>query len=830
MADNSSKAQLEALKEEVEKSTFDFSQIYAMLILNWRWFLISFVICVGSALIYLRFLTPVYQSTAKLLIKDEGNRGGSSLQNSTNLGTISTTNGFDNEIEIITSHTLAMEVVTDLKLYTNYYRKGKVKAKLIYKTQPFNVDMDIDKVKKLNVPISIRVERIMKGYRVNVNYRVPLAENESSPSYSIDKTIRALPTTIPTRAGNIYMTKNPLSMEPMKLGEVYNVSITSPKMAAYGYVGSLKASQNSKTTSIARLTISDINVQRSLDYLNQLVICYNRQANEDKNEIALRTEQFINSRLEIINNELGQTEGSLEKFKKSNKMVELNMNANQALSNAGAFEQKLAESETQISLLKSMINWLNSPKNKYQALPTNVGLQDATAISLINRYNEIVLNRNRLLRSASESSPTVTPLTAQLNEFIYSIKRALNQSLNSLTIQKNDISSQFNKYQTKVSEAPTQEKALTQIGRQQEVKSSLYIMLLQKREENSISLAATADKGKLIDMPQFIGKISPNTNNIIMMAILISIGVPAVILFLIQFFHFKIEGHQDVAKLTKLPILADVPIASESAKTRADIVVHENQNNLMEEIFRSMRTNLQFMMKKEDKVIMFTSTTSGEGKTFTAANLAISFALLEKKVIMLGLDIRKPRLAELFEIDDHEHGITNILVRDEAEWDAIEKQILSSQINNNLDLLMAGPTPPNPTELLARESLDAIINTLKEHYDYIIIDTAPVGLVTDTLQISRVCNTTVYMCRAEYTPKSSFNMINSLARTGKLPNVSIVINGIDMSKKTNSYYYGYGNYGQYSNYGRYGNFGNYGNYGDYTNSQYGNLDDDSFKK
>jgi capsular exopolysaccharide synthesis family protein len=421
-------------------------------------------------------------------------------------------------------------------------------------------------------------------------------------------------------------------------------------------------------------------------------------------------------------------------------------------------------------------------------------------------------------------------LTAQLNEFIYSIKRALNQSLNSLTIQKNDISSQFNKYQTKVSETPTQEKALTQIGRQQEVKSSLYIMLLQKREENSISLAATADKGKLIDMPQFIGKISPNTNNIIMMAILISIGVPAVILFLIQFFHFKIEGHQDVAKLTKLPILADVPIASESAKTRADIVVHENQNNLMEEIFRSMRTNLQFMMKKEDKVIMFTSTTSGEGKTFTAANLAISFALLEKKVIMLGLDIRKPRLAELFEIDDHEHGITNILVRDEAEWDAIEKQILSSQINNNLDLLMAGPTPPNPTELLARESLDAIINTLKEHYDYIIIDTAPVGLVTDTLQISRVCNTTVYMCRAEYTPKSSFNMINSLARTGKLPNVSIVINGIDMSKKTNSYYYGYGNYGQYSNYGRYGNFGNYGNYGDYTNSQYGNLDDDSFKK
>ena len=205
-----------------------------------------------------------------------------------------------------------------------------------------------------------------------------------------------------------------------------------------------------------------------------------------------------------------------------------------------------------------------------------------------------------------------------------------------------------------------------------------------------------------------------------------------------NFFRYRIEGHDDVARLTKLPILGDVAVASDTAKTKADIVVHENQNNQMEEIFRSMRTNLQFMLKENQKVILFTSSTSGEGKTFNASNLAVSFALLGKKVIIVGLDIRKPRLAELFEINDHHHGITMLLTKEQPNWEEIQSQILPSGVNNNLDLLMSGPIPPNPAELIARPSLDIIINHLKEKYDYILIDTAPVGLVTDTLQIGRV--------------------------------------------------------------------------------------------
>ena len=304
-------------------------------------------------------------------------------------------------------------------------------------------------------------------------------------------------------------------------------------------------------------------------------------------------------------------------------------------------------------------------------------------------------------------------------------------------------------------------------------------------------------------------------------------------------FRYKIEGHEDVVRLTKLPIIADVAIASNTAKGKADIVVHENQNNQMEEIFRSMRTNLQFMLHEGQKVVLFTSSTSGEGKTFTAANLSVSFGLLGKKVILVGLDIRRPRLAELFGIQDHRHGITNLLVKESPTAAEVREQILPSGVNKNLDLLMAGPVPPNPAELIARKSLEDIIGILKDEYDYIMIDTAPVGLVTDTLQISRVADASIYMCRADYTPKANFEMINALANEKKLPNMAVVLNGIDMSKKKYGYYYGYGRYGKYGRYGRglssygygqYGHYGNYGNYGNYSSSHYGNKDDHSIKR
>lgn len=834
--------ELESIQENEEKSSFDFAVIYTTLILNWKWFVLSLIICLGAAHIYLRYATPIYQAAAKLLIKEEQNgRRGNSIQSSANLGIISNSNGIDNEMEILKSRTLAQQAVYDLKLYTTYRHEGRIKDHLIYGEQEVNVDMDYEHLKKLNAPMSFKITREGRNYHVVGSYFVPIDDNSYNPGpVTVDKVITALPATLGTRVGMVKFTQNGNYM--LRDGESLKVTMIAPEIAAGKYVGSLSVSPSTKATSIAQLVITDEIPQRAIDYLKQLAIVYNRQANEDKNQIAVRTEQFINQRLEKINAELGNTEGQLENYKKRNNMVQLSMNASTAFSNADSYAQKLNEANTQVALLDELTKYMNEPSNRHQPIPSNVGLNDASATSLINKYNEIALQRNQLLHSASESSPTVTPLTSQLDDLQASIKRAMSQARAGLNIQRNSIASQQGKYQGQISNTPEQERILTQIGRQQEVKSGLYLMLLQKREENSISLAATADKGKLIDNPVFAGKVTPKDSIILMIAFGLGLAIPALILFLLAFFRYKIEGHDDVTKLTKLPIIADVAIASDRAKTKADIVVHENKNNLMEEIFRSLRTNLQFLMKEHDKVILMTSTTSGEGKTFIASNVAISFALLGKKVVLVGLDIRKPRLAELFEIDDHHHGITNLLIKDNITWDDVNKQIVNSGVNSNLDLLMAGPVPPNPGELVTRKSLEETMDILKEHYDYIIIDTAPVGLVTDTLALGRIANATVYVCRADYTQKSSFGLINGLAYEKKMPNMSIVLNGVDLSKKKYGYYYGYGKYGKYGKYasygaygkqygyGSYGSYGAYGTYGSYSNSHYGDKNDDSVKR
>ena len=832
---------------EEKQSIFNFQTIYTMIILNWQWFILSVIICIGIAYVKLRYTTPIYQTYAKLLIKDEDNANGynSNIKNAANLGIISNSNGIDNEMEILKSHSIAVSVVKDLKLYTTYKSKGKIVDHLLYKYQPISVDMDESHLEKLNSPISLEITRDNDLYKIKGTYYYVNNKEEEIGPIQIIKETSIIPLIIGTRAGNIYITKNMTGSE-LTNGETELVTITSPDDAAYKYAGELNVSQTSKTTTIAQLALTDEIPGRALDYLKQLSVCYNRQANEDKNEVAVRTEAFINNRLEKINAELGNTEGAIEAYKKSHKMVELKMNADAAVGRSNEIEQQLADANTQTALLNSIARYMNEPANKYQTLPTNVGLTDASATSLINKYNEIVLERNRLLRSASENSPTVAPLTSQLDDLSASIRRAMNQTRRNMAITRRGVEQQYGKYLGQIYDTPSQERTLTQIGRQQEVKSGLYLMLLQKREENSISLAATADKGKLIDDPSFGGQVSPKRPLVMLIALIIGLGLPFLIFILNEFFKYKIEGHEDVEKLTNLPIIADVAVASETAKSKADIVVHENKNNHMEEIFRSMRTNLQFIMKEEDKVILCTSTISGEGKTFISANLAVSFALLGKKVILVGLDIRKPRLAELFEINNHHTGITNLLTKTKPTEEDIKKQILPSGVSNNLDMLMAGPIPPNPAELIARQSLEDVMTSLRKMYDYIIIDTAPLGLVSDTIQISRAADVTIYVCRADYTTKDSFGLINSVSDDKKLPKVSIVINGIDMSKKKYGYYYGYGKYGKYGKYaygkygygkggyGRYGNYGKYGHnyygsYNTYSDNKYANANDTSIK-
>ena len=856
MAEETKNTQTELQPLAEEQSFFSLESIFRMLVLNWQWFVLSLIVALGIAFLYLRYTTPVYNTYAKILVKGSESRGSGASQ-ALSIGDIIQNYGLSNERQILKSSTTAAEVVRDLKLYTSYTLKGRVRDRVMYKNQEFMVDMDAEHLEKLNTPVYMKIEKEKGAYHITGSYRVPIDELNSSAPYGIDQTVKNLPATIKTKAGTISIYTNPAPVkQKMTDGQEIIVTLNSPMNVAKGYAARLGVAGN-EGSDVITLSINDQNTTRAVDYLNQMLIVYNRLANEDKNDVARRTEAFINERLAKINGELNATDSELESYKRRNGLVNLRSDAGQSAGNQDAYEKRLSDANTQIQLINTYRQYINKPTNKGQIMPSNVGLNDGQTGQLVSEYNQRVLERNRLLRTASEQSPAVQKLNADIDDLYQSVQQSLTNAyqhnMQTAQIQRNAISAQLGRYSGEVSKTPEQERILTQIGRQQEVRSGLYLMLLQKREENSISLSATANKANMIEVPLHGGQVSPKPNMIYLTALGIGLLLPALIMFVLSLLRYRIEGHDDVMRLTALPILADVAIASDTAKTKADIVVHENKNNQMEEIFRSMRTNLQFMLGEKDKVIMFTSTTSGEGKTFNCANLAVSFALLGKKVLIVGLDIRKPRLAELFEINNHHNGITPLLTMEEPKWSDIAEQILPSGVNKNLDLLMAGPIPPNPAELMARPSLEVIFNVLRDKYDYILVDTAPVGLVTDTLQVGRVADATIYMCRADYTAKSSFELINGLANDEKLPNMSIVINGIDMSKKKYGYYYGYGRYGKYGRYGRYGryssygkygygkygygrygygnygSYGSYGQYGNYSQSHYGNKDDDSIK-
>ena len=834
---------LETINMKDEENSFDIKTLFTLLVLNWQWFLLSMFIFVCGALIYLRYTPAVYQVSAKMLIKDEQqNRGrsGQMLANMQDLGFMTNSAGIDNEIEILKSRVLALDAVKDLKLYVEYHSEGRITKPLVYKYQPISVDIDAEHLEALDKAFKSFTFRLVKN---NDNFEV-IGDNFSG-------TFKTLPAALKTPYGTLTFTKNMVyeqelaaikigldteeqqEQEQSTRGLPLTITITSPMRVAYSYAGRISVEPTSKLTSIAQLTINDQSDERAYDYLKQLAVVYNRQANADKNEIAYKTEEFINSRLEKINAELGATESELESYKRSNNLVQMRIDATQTMTQANQYYGQLMEANTQLQILDELRRHIDNPANRYQIIPSNVGLSDGASSALISQYNKTVLDRNRLLASASENSPLVLAQTSTLDQLEVSIKEALRQARRTADIHQQSIQRQYQEFQSRIANTPEQERILTQIGRQQEVKSGLYLMLLQKREENSISLAATADKGKLIDEPAFGGKVSPRNSIILLGAIVLGFVIPLLIAYLMQLLRYKIEGHEDVAKLTSLPIVADVAVANDAAKDAAGIVVRENQNNQIDEIFRGMRTNIQFMMEENQKVILFTSAMSGEGKTFNAANLAVSFALLGKKVILMGLDIRKPALGHLFNITDRQAGITTLLNKERVTEEDVKAQIRPSGVNKNLDLLLAGPVPPNPSELLARHNLNDVLELLKQKYDYLILDTAPVGLVTDTMQIGKYADVTCFVCRADYTPKASFSIINSLHEERKLKNVCIVINGIDMSKKKYGYYYGYGKYGKYGRYGygRYAStYGNYGSYGNYANSHYGNKNDNSLKR
>lgn len=797
-----------------EEEGFDFQAILGIFLMNWRWFAASVIACMLAAFVYLKYTTPVYKITTKIMIKDN-KKGGytSEMVALEDLGFLNSTGGIDNEIEVLKSKSLVKDAVMDMKLYTTYIEKGRIGKRDLYKSSPILVDVENERVADMKYGYLLSIEM---GKDSVLHIQCETYDAALDEKVELEVETKTLPYLLETPNGNLLLTKNVLV--PYVLEKKLLVSIVPPLKVAKAYLANMSIEPTSKTTSVAVISLTNTSPARGEDFLNKLIEIYNADANEDKNQVARKTEAFIAERILLVSRDLDATETDLQNFKIKSGLVDLPASAERALRESSDYEKKLVEVNTQIRLVEMLSEHVFDPNKKFEVLPANIGLTDPSLTQAISAYNQQVLERARLMRTASEINPAVVHVTALAEGLLDNVKTAVTNLQKGLVISKRDIEREANRFNSRISSAPTQERQILGIQRQQEIQSGLYLMLLQKREENSIALAATADNAKIIDDALAEDRpVSPKRSMILLVALVIGVGLPFGVIYLLNLLNYKIGGRFDVEKLTKINILGEVPRAKQLDKGERALVVQKDSNNLMAETFRTIRTNLNFVLSDPNKkVILLTSTTSGEGKTFISSNLAMSLALLGKKVILCGLDIRKPRLVDLFKLSDKTRGITTFLAGDANDKDLLFRQIMNSGVSENLDLLPAGIIPPNPAELLAKDNLPKAIEYLCEEYDYVLLDTAPVGLVADTLLIGRVASACIYVCRADYTAKNSFEFINELKSAKKLPNMSLVINDVDVEKGT---YYGAGRYGYGNRYG-YRQYG-YGVYG---------VEEDSRKK
>lgn len=772
----------------------NIQDLVSKLLIYWPCFVISILVCLFFFFIYVRYQTPVYKVNASVLIKedDKNSSGANPFAAIQDFGMMSITNNFDNEIEILKSHTLVKKVVCDLGLYTNSFEANIFSYNTpLYHSQPVDVYMSAESADLLEGEVYVKM-KYTYPQKVGATLKYILDGEE----VVVNQAFEELPYVLSTPVGDIEFLPNQEVIDSWSYDSPsvkYIATISSPSDVALNYCAKLTVSPTSKTTTIARISVENTVKQRGVDFINHLIDVYNQDANDEKNEVARKTAQFIDERLSIIDKELGSVDSELARFKQQSGLTDLASDAQLALHENSQYQQLFTENVTQINLVHSLQDYINNPKNDQDIIPANVGLQNQSLTTVIDEYNKLIMERKKLLRTSSENNPAVVKLNATIEVMKITVKTTIASVLDGLKIQKNEIERQVHKFQGRISSVPQHEKEFLNKSRKQEIKATLYTMLLQKREENAITLAVTASNGRIIEKP-LVEKVpvSPKKGIFFLVAIIVGTAIPMVVLYGREMFRYKIEDREDVEKITSVPVIGELPIVDE--RKYGNIQVRENENDIMEEAFRALRTNMLFMLSGSQKVVAFTSSVPGEGKSFVTANAACSLAFLGKKVIVVGMDIRKPGLNKIFGVNKKNAGVTTYL-RD-PENTNLSELIEKSNISPNLDILFGGAVPPNPTELVAKDSLEKLLEILKKSYDYVVLDTAPIGMVTDTQIISRAVDMCVYVCRADFTNKQTFRYINQLERDSKFPSIAVVINAIDLKKRKNAYKrkhgYGYG--------------------------------------
>lgn len=777
---------------ENTEEEIDLREILFKYIRHWKWFILSLICCLLlGAFVYLK-MDRMYAISTSVLLKENNGSGpqkNSPLGSLEELGLLSTTNNIDNEIAVFSSPNLMKQIVLDLELQTSYFEVGLFRNTEIYRSSPYHIRLEETKPEELPGFLDFTLENLgEKGIVIEGKYYFKKEET------NFDGKIEALPgyITLPAGLGKLYITQQPDAVKE-DLDKKYIIQIRNAQRVAYNLAKEIKVSPTTKSSSVLSINLDVMNINKGIDILNEIVKTYNRNNVQENNEMAINTSNFINERLDSISIELSGIEDKVVNYKKEQGITDLGAEAKVIIEQTAEIDQRLTEAKTQLEIVNLVERYIQKTDNEYKLIPT-LGITDSGLAEIIFKYNEALLTYQRLERSASASNPARERALADLISTRSSIEGAINNVKRALNITKSESDKQANIISSRIRAVPAQERGLLEVTRQQQVKQALFVYLMQMREETSITMASTSDKAKVITDPIIPDDpISPKRNIIFLAAFLIAIIIPVVVIYIKDLLQLNITGREELEKLSDVTVIGEI-----MKKEEEDIVVvRKNKTTPIVELFRTLRNNIRFILDGPDKkVIMVTSTVPGEGKTFVSINLAASFALSDKKVLLIGLDIRNPKLATDIGFRKGP-GVTSYLSGSDKDWKS-----MITNINDlpNLDILQAGSIPPNPNELLMKPSLKALLEEVKAIYDVIIIDTAPIGVVSDTFLISVHTDTTVYVTRENVTPKNAVTFINEVHRDKKLNDMYLVINGVEITKNKGrhgrygyGYTYGYGN-------------------------------------
>ena len=743
---------------ENKSNEIDVRKILRIIVEHWWWFVLGVAACTMLGVAYYLRKAPQWTTDASVVLRQKEGSG-TSLDALSMLG-LSGNRAAEDEVVVLSSRGLLYQAIDALNLWDAPSKRGGLRWEGEFRHPALTIDyLSLTEDAQIK-PFVVKVKPTKKGYKV----KTKMGFFHRSTTRVAD-----LSEPIETGIGTIRIHAN----RPLSTDTTYRVAHSRRELVVAGYQKKLSVTLHKKESNIIHISTQSPVPERDKALLHQMIEQYNLNAIVDKNMLATNTAAFIDERLDIITKELGEAEEAVSDYKQQNNIADINTQANLFLHASSAEQRAMAEIETQLSLVEYIDEFLRDDTKRNSLIPSNIGLSDASLASGLTEYNALQLQRMRILRTATEDNPVIEQMNAQLASMRENIIETIGSVRESLKIRQRNLQAQDTKFNRQIQNAPEQQREYVRVVRQQQIKERLYVFLYEKREENALMLAATATPAKILDMPQRdVKSQSPKLTKLLLLCIILGLLMPAAILYILVLFNDTIDDAKEYEKRIKAPLLGQLVQNSRNAH----IAIHEGESTVSAELFRLIRTNLRFVLPKEAKnpVILVTSSINGEGKSYVSCNTALSLAILGKKVVLVGMDIRKPMLTTYFGLKTKGH-LTDYLAEPDVTVDDI---IVASGEHKNLDLIPCGTIPPNPAELLQTERVEELFAELRKRYDYIIVDTAPVALVSDTYQLDRVADMTIYVSRYKYTPSEMIDYLNNMIDQKRMHNVACVLNGV----------------------------------------------------